>query len=64
MHASKLRRWHLPVLELRAFQSLAQAAHHQRLVESLLLREAGNVDRLKSRERLPRVLEVVGNRLV
>jgi len=45
-------------------ERLAQAAHHQCLIEFFLLGESGDIDSLKTRQRLTRVFEIVGDGLV
>src|ERR1700688_3432340 len=64
MNSAELRGRHLPVFELRGLKCLAEAAHDQGMVQFFLLRKSGNVDRFEARQRLARVFEVVGNRLV
>ena len=53
---------HFPVFELRAFDLLAQIADHQVPAQALLLREARGVNRLENLERLPRVLDLPGEK--
>ena len=51
-------------LNCGALDSVAQAAHHQRVIELLLLGKSGGVDGFEAAQRLARVLEIVGDRLV
>ncbi len=64
MDAGKLSDGHLPVFEAGAFDLLFQGAHHECVIESLLLGKSGDVDRLKACQGLPVVLYVVGDGLV
>src|SRR5579864_9535442 len=56
--AAELVDRHLPRLEPRLLEELAQVAHHQRLVEGLLLGKAGRVDGLEAGHELARLGEL------
>ena len=61
MDAAELLNRHLPVVELRAFDVLAQFAHHELLVERLGFGEARGVDSVEDLELLLGVLDLLRN---
>lgn len=54
----ELSGWHFPSLEARTLYGFAQAANHQRVIESLLLGEAADIKSFEFLQRLARVLQV------
>ncbi len=59
VNAAKLGGRHFPALELRPFHGIAQAAHHQRLVQFLLLRKSGCIEGFEEAQCRARMLDVL-----